>query len=1034
LLRNINSQESFFKIFLLLISLIILKAPIFYPQINEIRFDRILPADGLVHDIVTSIVQDKYGFIWIGTEDGLMKYDSYTFTVFKNDPDSVSSLRDDWITRMMCDSRGRLWIGTALGLDRFDEKSSSFIHYTFPAQSNKEKGNNGIGLIYEDNMGEIFSYSYSGGLLVYNSKKNVFEKNEKVKNLESKFSGQLTSFLQDSEGTYWIATINHLLKWSSEKNFKYYKKRSDNQFGLSNSLIFDLCEDNDNIWIATERGLNKLNKKSGIIKKYFPSPGNPNSLCDEKVLDLYKDSNGNLWIGTYTGLNKYKPDEDNFYCFKNDRNDPYSISANRIYAVTEDRAGTIWIGTYKGGISKIDEKMNRFSYYGHNPLKPGSLSGDIVRSIFKDKEGNLWVGTDGEGINKYNSKTKLFKHYKYIKGNSNSLQSNSILWVTGDRVGNIWAATFGGGLSKYIPGIDGFKTYRADNSNGLLDDRINVIYIDKEDDFWVGTEAHGLFRFDPVTEQFSSFMLEHLHNQNIHTIFQDSDGYLWVGIFGGGLYRINKLSSEIKKYVNNPDDPFSISSNVIYAINEDKKKNIWISTFRGGLNLFNKEKERFVCFKEKQGLPSNYIKAAIADDNNILWLLTNKGLARFDVITREIKVFDEKDGLRSGDFLSGAYFLDDEGKIYAGGSKGFISFNPSFFKESNYLPPVVLTNFKVMDKPYNSGIPLTDIKEITLDYNQNFISFEFAALEFSTADKNQYAYYLSGIDRDWVFSGKRRYASYTHLDPGKYIFKVKAANTDGIWGNESLNIYLTINPPFWLTWWFRILSLILAVALFYILYRYRIRRLLEIERIKNRLASDLHDDIATNLSSIAMFSQIVQDESKKSNTVSPMMNQLMEKITAMSQDSVSSIRDIIWAIDPKQETIYDLLIRARDSFIMHCRAKNINFNLDSPDKEHLPDQNLSPEERKNIWLLIKEAITNSIKHSRATEISLHAVYKNHLLNLVIIDNGKGFDTSSEYTGKGMTTMKKRAENLGGDITIVSDGEQGTIINFQLKIK
>ena len=227
--------------------------------------------------------------------------------------------------------------------------------------------------------------------------------------------------------------------------------------------------------------------------------------------------------------------------------------------------------------------------------------------------------------------------------------------------------------------------------------------------------------------------------------------------------------------------------------------------------------------------------------------------------------------------------------------------------------------------------------------------------------------------------------------------------------------------------------MIVIASIVYSLYSYRVKRLLEIERIKNRLASDLHDDIATNLSSIAMFSQIIQDESKKSNVISPMMNQLMEKITAMSQDSVSSIRDIIWAIDPKQETIYDLLLRARDSFIMHCRAKNIDFNLDLPEKEQLPKQNLAPEERKNIWLLIKEAVTNSIKHSCATEIALHAVYKNHTINIIIIDNGKGFDTSAGYSGKGMNTMKKRAENLGGEVTVVSNPGQGTIINLQLKI-
>ncbi|RPI68946.1 MAG: hypothetical protein EHM47_13925, partial [Ignavibacteriales bacterium] len=318
-------------------------------------------------------------------------------------------------------------------------------------------------------------------------------------------------------------------------------------------------------------------------------------------------------------------------------------------------------------------------------------------------------------------------------------------------------------------------------------------------------------------------------------------------------------------------------------------------------------------------------------------------------------------------------------------------------------------------------------------HSENYFSLEFAALDFTNSSENKYGYKLEGFDKEWIYSGKRRFASYTNLDPGEYNFRVKGSNNDGVWNEEGSLLKIIINPPFWQTWWFRILTIFLIAELFYLLYRYRLNRLLEIERIKNRLASDLHDDIATNLSSIAMFSQIIHDENKKFCSGSHMTNELIEKITAMSQDSVTSIREIIWAIDPKQETIYDLLIRARDAYIMHCRAKNINFILDMPDRDHLPKQNLTPEERKNIWLLIKEAITNSIKHSCATEISIHTLYKNHNLNLIIMDNGKGFDTSYEYSGKGMNTMKKRAENLGGEVTIVSNKENGTIINLRFKI-
>jgi ligand-binding sensor domain-containing protein/two-component sensor histidine kinase len=1002
-------------------------------QAENIRFDHLTLSDGLVHDIITAIVQDSSGFIWIGTEDGLMKYDSYNFTVLKNNPEIKSSLRDDWITKLFVDSKGRIWIGTSAGIDRYDKHSSSFVHYQLPVKSSGNEAE-GVALIYEDSENKLFIYTNKSGLCLYDESRDKFYKTNFTNRIENLIKGYITFVFQDSEGTYWICSTEEILLWKIDGSFSYHKLNHPDTFDSPYQEIFDVAEDSENnIWIGSKGGLTKFIRKTGRIKNYYSIPNNPYSLCHSTVLKLFIDSNNNLWLGTFEGLNKYIPESDRFISYKHDPNDNYSLSANRIYDLFEDGAGTLWIGTYKGGISKIDPVMNRFTYYGHNPSVPGSISGHIIRSIIKDKKGVLWIGTAGAGLNRYDNKNRKFRHYKYSPGNPNGLQSNSVLWILDDSKGRTWFANPDAGLSLYIPATDGFQTIKANNSNGLKSNKITIIYEDKEGDFWVGTEDWGLYKFNPSTYRFTYFLLDPSQEKiNIHSVFQDSEKKLWVGSFGGGLFKVDKKTNEIKKYLNNPGNPGSISSNVIYSISEDRKNRLWVSTFRGGLNLYNKETDDFTVIKEKDGLPSNYVKAAIADKNNLLWLPTNRGLVKFNPENNEMRIYNEKDGLRSNDFLSGAHFIDEEGQIYAGGSKGFISFHPETLKESGYMPPVVLTNFKLFDEPFPSTEQLSELKEVKLDYDQNFFSFEFAALEYSAHNKNRYAYMLEGVDRDWVYSGKRRFASYTHIEPGKYTFKVKTANSDGVWGKETIFMQLIINPPFWQTWWFLSLTFVALIILGIFLYNYRVNRLLEIERLKNRIASDLHDDIAANLSSIAMFSQIINDQTKEGN-ISEMSYQLMEKITSIAQESVTSVRDIIWALDPKEETVYDLLIKVRDTFITMCRAKDINFDFVMPDKEHLPDRNLTPEERKNLWLFIKEALNNSIKHSSSNELSLHCIYRHSRLNIVILDNGQGFDTSGVYKGKGLGTMRKRAENLSGNLSVVSNKGSGTVITLHFKI-
>ncbi len=448
--------------------------------------------------------------------------------------------------------------------------------------------------------------------------------------------------------------------------------------------------------------------------------------------------------------------------------------------------------------------------------------------------------------------------------------------------------------------------------------------------------------------------------------------------------------------------------------------------------MFDRKSNKFYHFSELQGLPDNSIVGIIEDENNHLWLSTGKGLSKFDLNTLQFINFDIKDGLGSEEFSVAAVKLKN-GNILLGGNSGLTFFNPDSIYINEFNAPVIINSFKIFDKEIKLDKEITDAKSIKLNYDQNVFSIEYAALDFIRPDKIQYQYMLEGFDKSWIEAGKRRVAYYTNLDAGQYKFRVRATNGLDKWIEKTVPLNIRIIPPFWKTWWFITLSALTFLAMVFMILRYRINRLLEMERLRTRLAADLHDEIASNLSSIAMFSKIIQTESHGFVKTTTAMPQLLDRIISLSQDSVVAIRDIIWAIDPKTETIYNLLLRIRDACITTCRAKDISFKFILPDKELLPSENLSPEQRKNLWLLLKEGINNAVKHSNANEISLAVTYNGGHLKVIIKDNGIGYDVSANFDGKGLHTMKKRVKDLNGKLEVISKTNEGTIVNITLNL-
>jgi len=711
-----------------------------------------------------------------------------------------------------------------------------------------------------------------------------------------------------------------------------------------------------------------------------------------------------LWLGTFQGgLDKYDRAQKAFRHYTQDPGNPKSLSYKVVNGIFEDRWGVVWVGTY-GGLNRFDRATETFTHYNNDPTNPRSLGHNDVTSVLEDSEGILWLGTSGGGLERFDRLKGRFIHYKHDPRNPKSLSSDFVWPLCEDKSGTLWIGTSGGGgLNKFDRADETFTHYEHDPKN-----------------------PNSLSRQGSVT-----------------TLCEDRSGMLWVGTTGSGLNKFDRVTGNFTHYVSDPQKQNSLSNNSVASIYEDSRGTLWIGTY-SGVDEFNPATETFTSLKDKDGVLDNAITGILEDNSGCLWLNTGKGLSKFNTRTGTLRNYDASDGVTIGQQLGHSFFKNRSGELFFGGTNGFIRFHPDSIRDNPYVPPIVITAFKKFDKLVPLDTAISEKKVLELSYQDNVFSFEFVALNYSSPERNQYAYKLEGFDKDWTYCGTRRYASYTNLDGGTYVFRVKGSNNDGIWNEEGTSILVTVTPPFWKTWWFvTIFFVTIAVsiggAIRYIeitKLRRRMRALEQqqaLERERLRISNDLHDELASNLSSIGTLSKILHDGTDADGARPAQAQQLLGRIANLSKESVDSIRDIIWAIDPKEETLENLLIRLRDMVIASCRAKNIHFQFEQPRHVQIPSSNLPPDLRRQLWLLLKEAVNNALKHSHCTELSLCVEYGGGMLKVIVRDNGLGFDPAKVSKGKGLGTMKMRSEQIGASLELMSRIEEGTSIAILLKL-
>ena len=818
---------------------------------QNIRFEHFSLEEGLSQSTITVIFQDSKGFLWIGTEDGLNRYDGYTFKIYKPNPEDPNTLTDRWVTALAEDPEGNLWIGTRLGgLNRYDPETGQFSHLLYSNTNSAGISHNHITALSADKDGIWIGTKNGLDYLSYGSQRIEHFRASSV-NPNSLSGNWISAIIQDANGNLWVGTQDSGLNFydKTKKSFSVFKHSDDVFTSISNNHITSILIDNRGVlWVGTANGLNNSESAGRYFTHYVNVDGDSDSLSGDVVYAIYQDRSLGIWIGTDNGLNRYDPQRESFVHHNHQPTTPNSLANDTVISIFEDNSNVLWVGTDGGGLNKYNRQQDHFAYYRANPDDPTSLSGNFIMPIVVGENGTVWVGAYGTGLNRLNAISNQFRRYVHDPNNSNSISTNDVTALKIDSSGNLWIGT-SIGLDRLNADTGQFTHFVPDinNPESLSAAPVNVIYEDHSNTIWVGT-SRGLDQFDPQTQVFIKYDTEDndpnsFDNNQITSMLEDENLNFWIGTFDDGIKRFNPSNGEITSYTNNPDNPSSLGSNAVLCLHIDRAGTLWIGTAGGGLNRYNPETDSFVRFTEKDGLPNDVIYGILEDKNGFLWASTNFGITRFDPKTNTFRNFTASDGLQSNEFHQNAFAIDLKGNLYFGGNNGFNVFTPDAIDSDTVAPKIVLTSLTRDRTPISSNIPSESIKEITLQWPQNSFEFEFAALAYEQPSKNQYAYILENFEANWNMIGTQRNGRYTNLPGGSYTLHLLGANSDGVWNKEGVSIRVTVIPPIWETWWFRSSLLVFLAASVFLGYRWRVKRIearnRELERLVQRRTGDL---------------------------------------------------------------------------------------------------------------------------------------------------------------------------------------------------
>lgn len=835
-----------------------------------VKFINLGRADGLSQSAVYAIAQDAGGFMWLGTEDGLNRYDGYRFTTYRPIPGDANSLSQNWITSLAIQSDDTLWVGTRNGLNRMNLETETFTRYLFDSSNPGGLSNGRINCLLVDSQGVLWVGTQNGlnRLEPGGETDEFFHYTHKPGNPDGLSNPIITALFRDGAGRLWVGTKSGLNRLDpGSMKFVRYSYKPGEEGGLSDFQISAICQDPEGkIWVGTEiGGLNRLDPVSGTIDTFRNDRNDPNSLGSDVITSLFTDSAGILWINTNgSGVNRFNNETGTFTRFDATTPPPSTLGHDLALSIYEDRTGVLWFGLW-GGVSRYDRNGKPFVHHQADTRLPAPLSSNEIRAIIEDNSGRLWVGTDDNGLNLFHREGNRLSYFKPDAGNPNALSHAQIRAIYQDNSGALWIGTDGGGLNRWDEKNDRFIHFRSqrENPSSLSDDRVFAILESRAGEFWLGTFGGGLNKMDRESGGFTHFKSDpgnprSLSSDLIREMVEDKEGYLWIATYGG-LNRFEPGTGMVLRFEHQSDNPGSLSSNTIMSIFIDSKDTLWVGSADQGLNKMNRETGEFIRYHRRDGLPNNVIYGILEDDSGYLWLSTNYGLSRFDPEMETFKNYTAEDGLQSNEFNSHSCFKSKSGMLYFGGINGYNSFYPALIKDNPFTPHVHITDFKLFNKSVRPGDEINNrimlqkhisrTSSITLLPDEDVFTLEFAALHYAVPENNRYMYMLEGIEEQWHENPDFRFVTYANLPPGRYRFKVKGSNNDGVWDNTGTSLEIIIKPRFYATWWFRLgFSLLIGALIVGIVRRRSIReknyrRQLE-EKIKNRTRELVEANIA----------------------------------------------------------------------------------------------------------------------------------------------------------------------------------------------
>jgi ligand-binding sensor domain-containing protein len=787
-------------------------------------FHRFTKADGISQSPTLRILQDRAGFLWIGTENGLFRYDGYTFVRHASDRHDPGTLSENLVIALAQDARGRIWVGTWGGLNVLDPATGRVTRFQHDPARPDSPGSDRVQDLAVGPDGRLWIATRDAGLDCLDPATGRFTHfRHDPSDPRSLGNDQLRDLAADRDGRLWVASRGGL------DRFDPVTGRSERWMpgvipggALPDRQVTCVTVDpSDRVWFGTIAGaLYRLDPRTGRFDVFRHDPSDPGSLVDSPFFALQMDSGGSLWVATQkAGLERLDPATGRCDHFLADPGNPQSLPHPQVQSLFEDRSGILWVGTF-AGLAKLEKSGKPFHAYLGETERANGLSNPSSWAVYEDRSGVLWVGTDGGGLNRRDPATGRFTAYRHRSGDPASLSSDSIQVICEDLAGRLWLGTYGGGVNRLDPHTGRFTRYRFQKGDAacLSDDRVYSLLVEPAGTVLMGS-AGGLDRIDPASGQITHLLPEKWSGADradlpVFALCRDGRGRLWVGTNGAGLYRLDPGAGTWRQYRSGTS---TLAHDTVFSLYADRRGTVWTGTV-GGLCRYDEEADSFRVFTRRDGLPGDEILSIQEDDRGRLWLGGMAGLARFDPAAGRGRVFDRSDGLLTEEFIQGAAGRGGDGRLYFGTAEGLQYFRPDAIRDNPYMPPVVLTSFTVFNTEMKLGQPLEAVRRIELNYRQSFFAFEFAALSFMGPEKNRYRYRLEGVDEDWVEAGRRRYVAYTNVDPGTYTFQVRAANNDGIWNPEGLDVAVHLAPPFWKTVWFRVLAVLGFIVLSNVAY------------------------------------------------------------------------------------------------------------------------------------------------------------------------------------------------------------------------